>query len=128
MRFLHFSIRKRTLPFSIKFRAGRNVRIDHKEIEPFVSVFFVHCGDKHTFRVNPHHLSRRQVDDCDASLADKLFGLVILMYAAQNHAIFALAVVKSEFEQFWTWQPPRTQALSPRGNRTWQTFQNPPYP
>ena len=85
--------------FLIQLCAGRNVRINHQQMELFFAVFVMHGGDQHAAGVDAHHLARGQVDDGDSGLADELLGLVILVDAGEDDAILARAVVEHKLQQ-----------------------------
>ena len=61
----------------VQLRAGRDVRIEHQEVQPFFAVFLVEGGEEHAAGFETHHRSGRQVRVCNERLADELFRLVI---------------------------------------------------
>ena len=75
------------LQFLVKLRSGRNVRIDHQQMELFLLAFLMNCGDQHAAGIDSHHLSGRQIRDCNAGLANQLFRFVIGMDAGKYRAI-----------------------------------------
>ena len=58
---------------SIELRASRNMGIDHQQVQPLMAINLVDCRNQHSLGINAHHLSRRQVHDCNRGLADQLF-------------------------------------------------------
>lgn len=68
-------------------------------MQPLRSLLVVHCGNKHAAGVNAHHGPGREVGYGDAGLADELLGLVILVDAAENYAVFPATIVEGELEQ-----------------------------
>ena len=63
-------------PSSVQLRAGRNVGIDHQEMELFFLPFLVDGAEEHTAGFDAHHGSRRKIRDGDAGLSDQLFRLI----------------------------------------------------
>ena len=84
---------------SIELRASRNMGIDHQQVQSLIAIDLVDCRNQHFFGINAHHLSQRQVHDCNRGLANQLFRLVILVNTAQNDAIFALPVIQRELQE-----------------------------
>ena len=68
--------------FLVQLRAGRNRRIHHQKMEPFLVAFLVDGADQHAAGIDAHHLSGRQVRDGDAGLSDQLLRLVELVNTA----------------------------------------------
>ena len=66
----------------IQLRSSRDSVVYHQKIQAFMSVLLVYCRDQHTTGINAHHLSRRQVGDCDTGLTNQLFRLVIVVNTA----------------------------------------------
>ena len=62
---------------SVQLRAGRDVRVNHEQVQPFLAVFLVDSGKQHTAGFETHHGTRRQIGDCHAGFADELFRLII---------------------------------------------------
>ena len=66
----------------VQLRTGGNPVIHHQEIQALVTVLLMNSGDQHTLGINAHHLSRRQIYDCNRCLANQIFWLVILVNTA----------------------------------------------
>ena len=64
-----------------------------------MAINLVDCRNQHSLGINAHHLSRRQVHDCNHGLANQLLRLVILVNTAQNDAIFAFSVIQCELQE-----------------------------
>lgn len=72
------------------------MRVYHEQMQLFFVSLVMYGGDKHTAGFNAHHRSRREVDDSDAGLADKLFRLIVRVNSGENRAVCACSVVESE--------------------------------
>jgi len=59
----------------------------------------VYGAYQHAAGINSHHLSRRQVDDCDAGLSDQFFRLVEFLDSGENDAVSAGAVIQNKLEK-----------------------------
>ena len=66
----------------IQLRSSRDSVVYHQKVQAFMSVLLVYSRDQHTTGIDAHHLSRRQVGDGDASLANQLFRLVVVVDSA----------------------------------------------
>ena len=86
-------------PKSIHLRAGRDMIIEHEQMELLLALLGMHGGNQHAAGLNAHHRARRQVDDGQQGLADQLFRLIIGMDAAEDGALLASAVVEGELKQ-----------------------------
>ena len=83
----------------VQLRPGRDLIVQHQQVQAFLAVFLVHGGDQHPAGVDAHHGSGGQVHDGHAGLADQLLRLVIVVDAAQNDAIRAGPVVQNELQE-----------------------------
>ena len=61
----------------VQLRAGRDVRVNHEQVQPFFTVLLVDSGKQHTAGFDAHHFPGRKIRDGDAGLADQLFRLII---------------------------------------------------
>ena len=59
---------------SIELRASRNMGIDHQQVQSLMAIDLVDCRNQHSLGINAHHLSRRQVHDCNRGLANQKGG------------------------------------------------------
>ena len=84
---------------SIHLGAGRDVIVEHEQMELLLALLGVHSGNQHATGLNAHHRARRQVDDGQQGLADQLFRLIIRMDAAEDGTFLAGAVVQGELKQ-----------------------------
>ena len=84
---------------SIELRAGRNLFINHQQVELLLALLLVDGGKEHTAGIDTHHRARRQVGDGNQRLADQFFRLIERMNAGENHAVGTGAVVQRELEQ-----------------------------
>lgn len=61
----------------VQLRAGRDVRINHEQVQPFFAVLLVDSGEQHTAGFETHHRSGREIRDRNERLADELFRLIV---------------------------------------------------
>ena len=76
--------------------------INHKKMELFFAFFLMNCTKEHAAGFNAHHRSGGKIGDGDECFADKLFGLIESMNAAENCAFIFRAVIKSELQELFT--------------------------
>ena len=65
----------------VQLRAGRDVRVNHEQVQPFFAVLLVDSGKQHTAGFETHHRSGREVGDRNKRLSNELFGLIISVNA-----------------------------------------------
>ena len=85
--------------FLVQLCAGRDVVIDHQQVQAFFTFLGVDGGDQHAAGVDAHHLAWWEVDNSDAGLADQLLRLIVVVDAAEDGAVGARAVVQGELQQ-----------------------------
>ena len=61
---------------SIQLCAGRDVRIDHEQVQSFFAVLLLDRAQQHAAGFDAHHRTQRRVGDRHASLTNQLFRLI----------------------------------------------------
>ena len=88
-----------SLNLSVHFCAGRNMRIEHQQMQALLVVFVVNGGYEHTAGIDAHHRARRKICYSNTGLSDKLFRLVILVDTGKYDTIGAGTIVESKLEK-----------------------------
>ena len=73
--------------------------INHEKVKFLFSFFFVDCTEQHSTRFNSHHLSWRQVCNCDQCLSNKFFRLVECMNSAEDCTVLACSIIQCELKE-----------------------------
>ena len=75
------------------------MRVNHEQVQPFLTVLLVEGGQEHTAGFHAHHGPGREIGDGHAGLADELLRLVEGVDAREDDARLAGAVVQGELQQ-----------------------------
>lgn len=66
----------------------------------FIAVLLiVYCRKQHTTGLDTHHCSRWKVCDCDQSLSDQLFRLIISVNTRKDNSVCACSIIQCELKK-----------------------------
>jgi hypothetical protein len=77
------------------------VVINHEKVKFFfiAVLLVVYCRKQHTTGLDTHHCSRWKVCDCDQSLSNQLFRLIVSVNTGKDSSICACSIVQCELKK-----------------------------
>ena len=78
-----------------------DVVINHEKVKFFLIavLLIVYCRKQHTTGLDTHHCSRWKVCDCDQSLSNQLFRLIVSVNTGKDSSVCACSIIQCELKK-----------------------------
>lgn len=85
----------------VQLSTCRDVVINHEKVKFFLIavLLIVYCRKQHTTGLDTHHCSRWKVCDCNQSLSNQFFRLIISVNTGKDSSVCACSIIQCELKK-----------------------------